>query len=155
MQNRGIYSMVSAFMLTIVLVFIALGLVYLNLFVLSHESQVFEGTKPFEVAADVKTKIIETEYCFNGRITEEKLLDNSLFENCASRINQLSEGQVLGFSVEKMQHLDCAQLKNSGGSMQDCTHRFVFFTNVEKDYKKCLAKMVLCMKIKKLEEAEG
>ena len=154
MQNKGIYSMVSAFLLTIVLVFIALGLIYLNLFVLSHESQVFEGAKPFEIASDVKTKIIETEYCFDGKITSENLSDKNLFEDCASKLNELSDGQVLGFSVEKMQHLDCDQVENVGGSMQDCSHKFVFFTNVEEDYKKCLAKMVLCMKIKKLEELE-
>ncbi len=152
MQNSGIYSMVSAFLLTVVLVFIALGLVYLNLFVIAQESQVFEGTKPFEVASDVKTKIIETEYCFDGRITDEKLSDNALFENCANKLNELSDGQILGFSVEKLKHLDCDMNRNTGGSMQDCSHKFVFFINVEKDYKKCLAKMVLCMKIKKLEE---
>jgi len=156
MKNRGIYSMLSAFFLTIVLVFVALGFVYLNLFVLSHESQIFEGTKPFELASDVKTKIIETDYCFNGRITEENLmLDSNLFDDCASRISELSDGQVSGFSVERLEHLDCGQLQNGAGSMQDCTHKFVFFTNVERDYKKCLAKMVLCMNMKEVELEQG
>ena len=98
--------MVSSFFLTIVLVFIVLGLVYMNLFILSHESQVFEGTQPFEIGSDAKAKIIESDYCFAGKITGDDLLDTERFEECAKQIKLYSDDKILGFSVERMQHLE-------------------------------------------------
>jgi len=151
MNSTGIYSMLSSFFLAVILVFIVLTLVYINLIVVSHESTIFQGIKPFELASDVKNKIIEHTDCFGGKITSEKLgpaADLNLTV-CSNKISELSQGQVAGFSVERMQHLDCNSLKKSAGDFNNCSQKFIFFVNVGENYKNCLGKMVICMAVKK------
>jgi hypothetical protein len=149
MNSTGIYSMLSSFFLVVILVFIVLTLVYINLLVVSHESTVFQGIKPFELASDVKNKIIELPQCFDGKIDSAKLAAAVDLNECGEKIKELSQGQVAGFSVERMQHLDCNSLKKSAGDFNNCSQRFVFFVNVGENYKNCLGKMTICMAMKK------
>lgn len=152
LNSAGIYSMLSAFFLVIVLVFIVIALAYLNLFVSSQESRVYRGTQPFELASDIKNKIIEAKYCFSGKITEDKLdPDKNIMDQntCWNEISKASQEKIAGFSVERIAHLDCLQLKQTAGSFDNCAQKFVFFSNVESDYKKCLGKIVVCMNMEK------
>lgn len=144
MNERGIYGILSTYFLAVVIVFLVLGLVYINFFVSSHESEVFEGIQPFEKANDVKELVFEGSECFGGAATREILADVNWQQACRDRIFEISEPGVKWFKLEELGIYDCAPSFVEFGDSAKCKQTFVFFFTLIDGSKNCLGKFVFC-----------
>ena len=140
MNRRGIYSIITTFFLVATIIFVALGLVYINNITVSQEGMVFEGTEVYEKANDIKSDIMK---CY-GTLNSEKVSDADLAENCTQKFFEQENKQLNGFSIEVIDFLKCEPQLAEKGSMGDCGQKFIYYLEVDQNFTSCLGRAVLC-----------
>jgi len=140
MNNSGIYSMITTFFLVAAIVFIMIGLIYLGQMVTAQESAAFEGTEVYKKANHISENILQ---CY-GKLTYEKISDNTTAKSCTARFMEGKTPDIKGFSIEVLDFLLCDQTGATLGDTQDCKNRFVYYLGVDKNYATCLGRMAVC-----------
>ncbi|MFH0955247.1 MAG: hypothetical protein V1777_04030 [Candidatus Micrarchaeota archaeon] len=140
MNHKGVYSIVSAFMLIVIVVAAIMTLVYTNFQVAARESLLAEEIEPFHDSVDDKDSLLN---CM-GPFTQTRIQKESTDHNCLNKVPSLS-----GFEIRQLEFFNCNALVQSIGNTQECTKKLAFLITQDRNGSRCLTELSLCFSGKK------
>lgn len=96
-QNRGIYSLVTAFMFIMMILFVVLGMRYLASILTSSKAQVNDEMTKYNYIMDAKGRLLSSE-CYGQVFGQDELN-----ETC-----EFPPGIIKGYSIEMLRYKNCS-----------------------------------------------
>jgi hypothetical protein len=144
-NERGIYSMLAAFLFIVVVLAVVFGLIYLRNTALVVENKIADSINDLEIADDVREAI---KYYYGDPICEADLYAGK----------QPNVPLIKGFKIENYGLMNCTARVWAFNETQRCDQRFVYIINTkpatydennlgtcETTDEVCLSKLEICL----------
>jgi len=133
---KGIYSMISTFMLVVVIVFVVLFLVYIGYSSIVPVNQLTPSIKPLQESGQVRDFVFR---CI-GTFDENKFDTSGIDSNCTTPV-------VSGYVVKMENFLGCSSKSWAIGYNDSCEKKYSYAVNIiNSKGQKCLGRVYFCFK---------
>ncbi|HIH09869.1 MAG TPA: hypothetical protein HA254_04320 [Candidatus Diapherotrites archaeon] len=135
MDSRGVYSIISTFMLVVIIVFVMLFLSFMGSSSILAVEVGSKQAEPLQQNNAIREKITGCWHDFSAQAMES--VDG----------NSCLTGQIAGYSIEKLGFLGCSGEKWKFGTVDgsSCKRKFPYLISIgDHNSGRCLGKMVLC-----------